>query len=82
MSRKDHSVYDYYMKQIIGARRYLLKEPDSSMPASLKRQQRMIIIDKIIKISLFLLLVYVLLSKFDGFGLIRFFEKTSRLEKI
>lgn len=79
MSRKDHSVFDYYMKQIIGARRYLLKEPDSSMPASLKRQQRMIIIDKIVKISLFLLLGYVLLNKF---GLISFFQNTSRVEKM
>ena len=51
MTRKDHSIKDYYMKQIIGARRYLLKEPDSSMPASLQRIKRMIVVDKFIKIS-------------------------------
>lgn len=82
MTRKDHSITDYYMKQIVGARRYLLNEPDSTMPASLQRQQRMMFFDKFIKIALFLLLVYVLLNKFDGFGLIRFFEKTSRVEKM
>ncbi|CAO1421565.1 unnamed protein product [Diamesa serratosioi] len=82
MSRKDHSITDYYMKQIIGARRYLLNEPDSSMPASMIRQKRMIIADKIIKVSLFLLLVYVLLKKFDCFELIGFFQNTSRVEKM
>ena len=82
MTRKDHSIKDYYMKQIIGARRYLLKEPDSSMPASRQRIKRMIILDKFIKVSLFLLLCYALLNTFDGFGLIRFFEKTSIVEKM
>lgn len=82
MTRKDHSITDYYMKQILGARRYLLKESDSSIEASLKRQRIRMIVDKVIKVSLFFLLVYVVLKKFDGFGLIGFFQNTSRVEKM
>lgn len=51
-SRTVHGTDDLYRIQIIGARRYVLKESDESIPGNKVKYERMLIVDKIVK-SLF-----------------------------
>lgn len=63
MERSVESIDEYYTLQILGARRYILKEPDSNIPACKVRYERMVFIDKIIKYSFFAFVMYTLIFK-------------------
>src|SRR5690349_7332212 len=52
----------------LGARRYLMKEPDSSIPACKRRLQRIMIFDRTMRILLFGWIFYKILTKYNFFG--------------
>lgn len=51
-----------------GARRYLMKEPDSSLPACRRRQLRIMIIDRALRVVLFGYVFYKIFVKGNLFG--------------
>lgn len=64
-SRRVHDTDDLYRIQIIGARRYVLKEGDESIPSNQIKYKRMLVVDSILK-SLFVCgLLYFIYCTFN-----------------
>lgn len=60
--------FEYYFYQIQGARRYLLKEPDSSIPACRRRMLKIMIVDRLLRVILFGFIFYKIFRKYNLFG--------------
>lgn len=55
--------YDYFEDCILGARRYLMKEPDSTIPSAIKNMNRLVIIYRTAQAAFFGFVMYVLYQK-------------------
>lgn len=51
-----------------GARRYLMKEPDSSIPACKRRLLKIMIVDRVLRVILFGSIFYKIFKKYNLFG--------------
>lgn len=51
-----------------GARRYLMKEPDSSIPACKRRLLKIMIVDRVLRIILFGFIFYKIFLKYNFYG--------------
>lgn len=56
-------VREYLQNCVLGARRYLLKEPDENLPKARKNYLRLWYIDAGTKILVYALVVYIILAK-------------------
>lgn len=52
----------------LGARRYLMKEPDSSIPACKRRLLKIMIVDRVLRVILFGFIFYKIFKKYNFFG--------------
>ncbi|KAG5671330.1 hypothetical protein PVAND_001533 [Polypedilum vanderplanki] len=67
LQRKIEKDIDYYEVQILGARRYLLKECDSTLPACRRRIKYLLIFDTFMRFLLFGYIFYRIANKFGIF---------------
>ena len=51
-----------------GARRYLMKEPDDSLPACRRKIFRIMIVDRFMRVILFSFIFYKIFMKYNLFG--------------
>lgn len=58
----------FYLFSIAGARRYLMKEPDSSIPACRRRMLKIMIVDRLLRVILFGFIFYKIFRKYNLFG--------------
>ena len=84
-SRTVHDTEAFYKIQIRGARKYVMKEPDESIEASIKRYKKMMMADFILKTVFICGILYLIYSVFDIGGMIQSFwntEESTRMHKI
>uniref|UniRef100_A0A1Q3FR42 Fatty acyl-CoA reductase n=1 Tax=Culex tarsalis TaxID=7177 RepID=A0A1Q3FR42_CULTA len=55
--------YDYYEGCILGARRYLMKEPDSTIPSATRNMNRLVIIYRTMQAAFFGFILYIINQK-------------------
>lgn len=58
----------FHLISRIGARRYLMKEPDSSIPACKRRLLKIMIVDRLLRVVLFGFIFYKIFSRYNVFG--------------
>ncbi|XP_049545191.1 fatty acyl-CoA reductase wat-like [Anopheles darlingi] len=55
---------EYYERAILGGRRYLMKEPDETIPAAVKKYKRLLVLDVCVKMIVGLLIVYLAYNRY------------------